>query len=668
MKNIDWSLKICILLLATSFTSKAQLVYLGEDGIQKMYKDGYLSSKRTTGLVTLNGKYYFTTPNGNLYESDGTENNAKSIYHFPPQNIPYLKATKKYVYFGIDNTGRDIKALFRYNPGSGTKIVTLPSKYNGPVELNSIPVNGTKNLVSEIFINYDKDALLIRHFAVDNFYIYKIDDNTDKPEADLVQSYTLDMKNISMPIDIGTAIETFKNEVYFNGKTKPTGVFETSARVFSPSEIDNRKYEYKIGFELLKQKVYPFPGFFRTSNNIYSLFKVVDSTGNSIHRLFYYNAKSISSINAYFEQQVADFAIQKMGEDIYVSCLGNLWKFNEPKSTFEEIIKEKDPATGWDEITKDKRFLRVGNYYLFRRNGKLTMYDAKLRVFKDLTKEELARNYNYFTQHNIYAYEGKNSFYFTQYINDKAVFTKYNPVNNTYTPIDFPQFKKQSFEEIKAIYHEQDKFIFLVSYVDKKDKLVYKMFSYSEEGLPLPTEQPIAKTEVIPTPIIVDKIIDLKKYDKKRFVEQITKIVSNQGNQFEDITGETIPSDFNNKKRSTILLEGFENGEIIDYKKNSHLYRYEAISFKIKGKANALAFLDLLDNEMLKLTANSGIKRIVDFDAKQNKTLHYIFEGKVGYDATQIKFLELQAYCPTNFDNPDDAIFNIFLRFDKPAR
>ena len=194
------------------------------------------------------------------------------------------------------------------------------------------------------------------------------------------------------------------------------------------------------------------------------------------------------------------------------------------------------------------------------------------------------------------------------------------------------------------------------------------MYLYTEVGLPLPVNNTVIKVEKKPETTVKDKIIDVKNYNKKLFVQQITKIVSNQGNKFEDIAGEDIESDFNNKKRSTILLEGFNEGIIIDYKSTSFLYRYEAQSFQIKGKGNALAFLDLLDKEVQTLIAGNGIKRIVDMDLKLNKTLNYIFTANAGYDVTAIKFMQLQAYCSTDFANPDDAIFTITIRIDKPAR
>jgi hypothetical protein len=177
-----------------------------------------------------------------------------------------------------------------------------------------------------------------------------------------------------------------------------------------------------------------------------------------------------------------------------------------------------------------------------------------------------------------------------------------------------------------------------------------------------------AAPKIEPKPKPEVKPLDISSFNKKLFTEQLIKIISNQGNQFEDIKGESIASETGNKSKSTVTLEGFGEGTIINYKSVSKLFRYEAETVIIKGKANALAFLDVLDKEVINLIANNGIKRVVEIDVKVRKQLNYLFTGAVGYDATEIKFLQLDAYCNSGFDNPDDAVFTITIRADKPAR
>jgi hypothetical protein len=655
--------------LLISFTSTAQLTYIGDDVIQRNY-DGYTASKQTPGLVSLDGKYYFITPNGNFYQTDGTQANTKIEKQFSPQTVAYLKATNKYVYFAYGSGY--IGDLARYSPATGLSIVTNPTDNNAFLYLNSQVVPGNNFLVDEAFTNFDNDAFLIRKFTKDVFYIYIINDHNDNAKAHLVFTQKLNNNYVTTPISVNTTVETFKTDVYCNGRERPTGVYQTTVNINKRTANDNTKYEFKTNFSTLKNGLFPYDRFLRTKNNIYSLYKVIDSAANKKYlQLYSFNEKNITPTKSAVILTEEDVDTQIMDGEIYFSCKGRLVKFNESKAEYEFIFFEKDGVSAWQNIAKNTRFLKAGQYYMYRRNNALSVYNSTLKTTNTITGAFWHPNTNYFTQHKVEAYAGKNSFYFTKRINDKVSFVRYNPVANTETPIEFPEFKKEKFEEIKAIFHNGNRFVFLTGYKGKKGKSVYKMFMYTEDGAALAAvKAPVitAAPKVEPKPETKPKPLDINSFNKKLFTEQLKKIISNQGNQFEDIKGESITSEFGNRSKSTVTLEGFGEGTIINYKSVSKLFRYEAETVTIKGKANALAFLDVLDKEVQNLIANNGIQRVVELDVKVRKQLNYIFTGAVGYDATEIKFLQLDAYCNSGFENPDDAVFTITIRVDKPAR
>lgn len=470
------------LLIFASIIAKGQLYYLGDDEVQKGRIDGYLNSKRTMGMVMLDYAWYYPTPNGNFYQTGGTEKNTKIIKQFAPQNLPLLNATNRYVYLAYNMNGNDIKDLARYSPTTGFNLVTTPHSYNSFISINTIQVPLKQFLVDEIFTTYDKDAIGIRKFAENKFSIYIVKDSTDKAEADLIYSSPLNMDNITTPIDVSTEIEIFKNDVYWNGREKPTGVYETTINIFKQKVTNPRQYEFKTNFRLLTNKVFPYFRFLRTDKNIYGLFKKEDSTtGAYTHSLFLYKEKTIQRVKQNLIPQTTDFDTQKIDNDIYVSCKGYLLKFDEAKSKFITIIYDESATTGWDDVQKNTRFLKVKDYYLFRKSGKLWVFNAATEATKELAGEVLPKTLKSSIQYNTYAYATSNAFYFTQRVNDKEVFTKYNPVTETFTPIEFPAFKKQEFDEIKNIYYCNKAFVFLTSYKGKRDKPVYKMFMYYEE-------------------------------------------------------------------------------------------------------------------------------------------------------------------------------------------
>lgn len=645
-----------------AFTANAQLTYIGDDTPQNKF-DGYQNSKRTAGLAVLGNNYFFITPNGNFYQTDGTQKNTLVKKQFSPQDVGYLKATNKYVYFTEGGMEDIVKNLTRYSPASGFNLIRDVSNNYNVLPLNHMVVPGQKFSVDEMFVSYDKNDVLIRKFTNDNFYVYTIHDPNDNANAYLVYTRRLGTTNLSMPINMNTEIETLNGDVYFNGRENPTGVFQTTINIIKPVIADASKYEFKYKYAVFKNGLFPYDRFLRTKKNIYSLFKMVDSATNKKYlALYYFKDKEIAEVGKVLPYTADDVETQIMDGEIYISYKGNLHRYSEEEKDFFGVIIEKNASNSWEELAKNTRFLKVGNYFLYRRNGALFVYDYSSKSTKEISKTILAKNYNFLTQHNIYAYAGNNSFYFTQRINEKEVFTKYNPVTNTYTPILFPDFKQNRFEETKAILHNGNKFVFLTRYSGKKDIPVYKMFIYTEEGASL------ANKKEPNIPIIVKteqqqeiKSFDIKTFNKKLFVEQLMKILNNQSNQFKDITAESIPSNLSPQYKSTINLEGFGEGVIIDYKRDSYLMRYEAESGVLKGKSNGLAFLDLLDSEVQKLVANNGIRRVIDVDLKLRKRIDYL-------NTDGNKLLQLDLYCPTDFTNPDEAIFTLTIRADKRTK
>ncbi len=647
-----------------SFGSTAQLTYIGDDVIQNKY-DGYRGYNQVPGLVSLDGKYYFITPNGNFYQTDGTEANTKIEKQFWPQNVAYLKATNKYVYFAYGSGY--IQDLARYSPASGLNIVRNPSDNNAMFYLNSQVVPGNNFLVDEAFVNYEKDAFLIRKFTKDNFYIYIINDFNDNAKVNLVYTKTLNNNFITTPISVNTELETFKTDVYCNGREKPTGVYQTTININKRSETDNDKYQFKYNYSTLKNGLFPYERFLRTKNKIYSLFKVVDSAANKKYlKLFSFNDKSITPTEEAIVLTNEDVDTQVMDGEIYISSKGRLMKFDEAQNKYTAIILDKDAADEWQYIAKNTRFLKVGDHFMYRRKNELAVYNAASKTTTPIQGAFWHKNENFYTQHKVEAYAGKNSFYFTKTVNGKVSFLRYNLFTNTQTPIEFPAFKKQEFEEIRAILHQGSKFVFLTSYKGKKNKPVYKMFMYHEDGEALVTTietitKAGTKTEPKPATETVPKPIDLKTFNKKLFSAHLAVILNDQGNQFKDITGEKLPTGIGYEYNSLAKLEGFGGEKIMDFKKTSQLIRFQAETNIIKGKTNALAILDMLDAEVKKLVAGNNIQREVEMDLKVRKVINYI-------NTDGNKLLQLDLYCDAGFTNPDDAVFTITIRADKVAK
>jgi hypothetical protein len=655
---------ICVLCFFVKITN-AQLSFIGNDEINNKL-DGYQAIYQTAGFVQLADKWYYITPNGNFCETDGTEKGTKIIEKFAAQTFAYFMATKKYVYFTKSYRDEYVKQLYRYSPTTGMAEVTNPANNNKPVYLNNQIVPGQNFMVDEVFANYDKDALLIRQFTKDIFYIFIINDFNDNAKVNLVKTSILSNDYLTFAIAMNTSLETFKTDVYCNGKQKPTGEYETTMNVFERSLEDNTKYIFKTNFSLLKNKMYPKEGFLRTKENIYSLIKGIDSaTSKSYYNLFYYNKKMISGTKSPLFIKNEDVEAQTLEGNIFISAKGELIKYDENKEAFYDVIIEKDATYPWQNIAKNTRFLKVGNNYMYRRNFELFIYNSASKKTTNLANTyNTAIPKNIFGEHNTFAYTGKNSFYYSQVVDSKNVFTRYNTITSTTSQIEFPSFKKQDFEAINAVLHHENKIVFLTTYKGKRDKLIYKMFMYNEDGeaakntiVTVASTQPINQQAPKPTEF------DITKFDTKLFVTEISKVIKDQTNKFKDIKGESVPHEFKNKYATTIQLTNFAESFISDFSSESNLWRYQAESFKIKGKDEALKFFNKLDFEVQNLLATNKTKRIVDVDFKTRKVVMYKFA-----ETEEINVISLDLSTNASVENFEDGYYTITIRADKPAK
>ena len=77
--------------------------------------DGYVSNYQTVGGANQGGYTYFLTPNGYLYQTDGTEEGTKPLENFIPQNSMFLAATNNFVYYSTE-AGSDLRFLQQFDP------------------------------------------------------------------------------------------------------------------------------------------------------------------------------------------------------------------------------------------------------------------------------------------------------------------------------------------------------------------------------------------------------------------------------------------------------------------------------------------------------------------------------------------------------------------------
>ncbi len=472
--------------IATS--TQSQLTYLGDDEVEKKI-DGYAVGFKTRGFEEINNQYFFTTPNGHIYQTQGTIGTTSVFKKFPPQHLLFFSATKKYLLYGYNADFNLVnyninQTMYRYDPtgGNHAEANTVKQSNNNSFELQLevgrlMPVS-----VNELFVNYEKDKTFIRTFNLHNSNELKIYALHDEGAHQVNEVYSCDFIISNMEIGGSTKIGYYKNQVYFNGTFWPKDTkygYETGVTVAENSLTAPDDYKFKTQFVLKNSGATIYEHFLRTKTKIYSLLKIDKET--SFNMLLYnYRENGLYPSVDSIKYKADDWAAEMLDGEAYISCTGKIWKFNERKSSYDEIYTDKSGKIKWTKINGDNRFLKAGNFLMYDDGNTFFAYNMQTKISTAIKAVVQAKEPNSTNINKTKMYAGKNSFYFMNLVDGKEVFTQYNPANNIYTPIVFPEFQKQIFGEIKTIYHLANKFIFLTSYIDKKDNPVYKMFMYTE--------------------------------------------------------------------------------------------------------------------------------------------------------------------------------------------
>ena len=461
-------------------TTQAQLVFLGDDESDNK-KDGYEAKLVGGGLVEQRGVYFFTTPNGHLYSTTGQEATTKVLQSFPGSEGLFLAATKRFIYYGVSSeSGTN---LMQYDPA--TNKVNSSLYGSDPYErftLNAVTVPGTRTRADEEFVHPDKSKIFFRTFKHDRFRISAIHD--DAPNSVNIVAVG-DMPTTANPdvlIAVGTKPAFFKNEVYYNGRVKrpKVGHYETSASSAIVSSANPLQYDILSDFFLEEKKFKMFEGFLRSKTKICSMVQTIPDTGIVRTKLLVYDQKVGNTSKTSLNVQADDYAGENINGNIFISCKGYIWKYNDEKDNYWQLIDDKKSV--WGKITEKNRFLEANDFLMYLSGSSFGTIGYQTTIKRTIHSPVTIPEPNRYDVGPRYAYAASKCFYFIDNVNNVLTFTQYDPYKDQYTPIVFPEFKKEKFTEIRGIFQSGDRFLFLTKYTGKKDKPVYKMFMYTEQA------------------------------------------------------------------------------------------------------------------------------------------------------------------------------------------
>ncbi len=475
-----------------STSAFSQLVFIGidiqqEDSYAKVH--GYSTGQKRSGIVKQGNHYFYVSPNSNLIETDGTEIGTVFTPVYPGTSSAYLFATNHFVYYGKKSSYTDHGEtdLIQYDPitKSSKSNWSLPAFFNyaQSLELNDAIVPGQTYPVSEIFVGSNNDKIFIRTSKTPYGYtdlishVYSINDNNPTKIYTVYENSTITPDG-DMLIGTDARIADLGNDVFINGRTKPTGVYETSVLVSSGPQPVADTFKTTSYYELKKKGLTLFDGFLRTDTAIYSLISNVEN-GINKYSLWQYQGKSLTAASGNLIVQADDYATEVHDGVIYVSCRGYIFRLNEVTHNFKEI-RVSGTAGGFQNISDKNRILKAGNYLMCNINGAYKIYNLLTANWSDAETPALPVEPNRYRLTPTYAYGTSENFVYFKIVDGKEQLVSYSPADNTTKTITFPEYDKEIFENICSFSQAGDKFFIVAAYSGKKNSKTYRMFMLSD--------------------------------------------------------------------------------------------------------------------------------------------------------------------------------------------
>lgn len=461
------------LLLVLLFISSGvwgQLSYLGLDRPNGF--DGYKKGLYSGGIITFKGKYYFTTPNGKLYETDGTM--AGTITKRSSKgDMVFLKATNNYLYFSLDNGYGN--TLRQYTPSNDFIREFSYTDYRFPTDRLCPSCEVAQ---AEGFVSQDGNRLYTRSFSMGKQYIREIDDRNNDVVTEIfstpIPTATIDFQLIKTDTWVAEARE----EVFFNGliNFRDPNQWETSVSAFQKVRSNPISYQLQTDYRLKSKGYTIYQNFLRTASSLYVLVRKADNS----HFLARLENGLLRPLNFFPINAPFYYSVVLRGQ-IYLATQNKLYRYDEKADQLLLLHELSD--TQFEKVYGGLVVIKAGDYLMFKTGGILKVLNevtGKVDVLSPTVAFPMPARLD---RSQVFAIPGKDVFYVLEAIGDKKVLNQYNPVKKSFIEIPMPVEKKETFTAYKYFQVSGDKLLILTEYrpAKEKDPSLYKMFFYKEQ-------------------------------------------------------------------------------------------------------------------------------------------------------------------------------------------
>ncbi|RZM19064.1 MAG: hypothetical protein EOO88_39085 [Pedobacter sp.] len=469
---MKYSRPILIIAFALSTTPLlAQLSYIGLDKIRTF--DGYKKGWFSGGIIFFKGKYYFSTPNGNLFQTDGSMRGTV-LLKTSQRDIVTLKATNDWIYYTPDSGYNP--QLQQFDPVSGAD---RGFKYTDLVMPSDRLCESCEVPQSEVFVSADRSKVFIRNFGRGMQFINMIDDKAPENQVTEVFKTSIPQAGITFQLIRGnTRVAEIRDEVYFNGTINFADAknVETSVTAFERVNGATPSYKLLTDYRLKAKGIKLYPNFLRTAGALY----VIASKGDN--EMFFMRVENAGLRQlASFPDKALGYTCFLLSGQIYATWKDKIYRYDE--GTDNMVLLHQFSNSSLETVSGGVNLLKVGAYLMFRQDGVLRVLNEKTGKVDLLSATVAFPSPAKMDRLPIYAIAGKEVFYVLEETAAGKILNQYDPVRKTFIEVPLPAQKNETFVGYKYFQAAQDKLLILTEFKGKreKDPPLYKMFLYTEQ-------------------------------------------------------------------------------------------------------------------------------------------------------------------------------------------
>ncbi len=167
---------------------------------------------------------------------------------------------------------------------------------------------------------------------------------------------------------------------------------------------------------------------------------------------------------------------QTLDDQLYIVNGNRLLNWMPGSQKITEIYRKR--MYQYQYLNPYNNLLKCGNFIVFREEDSLRTFDLQTKKFEHVAMpEKLIFPNSLFKWMDNYVWTTDRCIYYIKQQGLIYSLIQYNPLTKEQDPVVFPDTKDEKFESFLSIFQTKGKLLLMTKYNDRKNKLVYKIFT-----------------------------------------------------------------------------------------------------------------------------------------------------------------------------------------------